>query len=132
MEVLQHMDLEEDTITTHVDMGRVVGTCDVVKVDAGDEIVYGKRKNRDQDGLVPFTKSRSGDPCSTVAIHLIKQANGDYVLSSTWIGVFGGDDEPFPQAPDATERSKDFWNKHAFVWGSQEIQAGTLTHNCPW
>ena len=61
-----------------------------------------------------------------------KQDDGSYVLSSTWIGTFSGDDEPFPNAPGATEQSKDFWSKRAFVYGSQEIQAGTETSERPW
>lgn len=67
-------------------------------------------------------------------MHLIPQADGTYVLSSAWIGIFGGknEDEPFPQSPDATNRSIDFWNKRAFVYGSQEIVPGTVTTARPW
>lgn len=132
IELIEKMVLEDDNIGTHIDMGRVVGTCDVVKVDDADKIVYGIRKNRDDDGLVPFTKSRKGDPCPYVTIQLIQQTDGSYILSSAWIGTFGDDDEPFPNSPLANERSVDFWNKHAFVYGSQEIQAGTETPTCPW
>lgn len=131
-EVLQSMDLETPEIATHVDMGRVVGTCDVVTVSSSDEVVYGMRRNRETDGLVPFVKNRKGDPCSTVALHLIRQPDGEYKLSSAWIGTFGGDDEPFPNAPDATERSLEFWSKHAFIYGSQEILPGTETAVRAW
>ncbi len=131
IELVGKLDLHGD-IGTHVDMGRVVGTCDVVDVDDSDQIVYGLRKNRDEDGLVPFTKSRPGDPCRDIAVHLVKQPNDSYILSSTWIGTFDDDDEPFPSSPNANERSVDFWNKHAFVYGSQEIQAGTETTKRPW
>lgn len=131
-EVIEGMILEDKEVATYVDMGREVGTCDVVAVDESDKIVYGKRKNRTDDGYVPFTKSRGGDPCPYVSVHLIKQPNEDYILSSTWIGTYGDDDEPFPQSPNASERSISFWKKHAFVWGSQEIQPGTLREDCPW
>jgi shikimate kinase len=127
-----NMNLEEDNIATHVDMGRVVGTCDVVNVDDSDEIVYGIRKNRGTDGHVPFTRSRDGDPCSYVSLHLIKRSDGTYLLLSTWIGTFGDEDEPFPNASNATERSIDFWNKHAFAYGSQEIVKNTETTKRPW
>ncbi|MDB5170313.1 MAG: hypothetical protein JWO35_7 [Candidatus Saccharibacteria bacterium] len=132
IEAIQNMTLKEDSIGTEIDMGRIVGTSDVVDVDSTDEVVYGIRKNRDKEGHAPFVKSRHGDPCSYVALHLVKQDDGSYVLSSTWIGTFSGDDEPFPNAPDATVRSKEFWNKRAFVYGSQEIQAGTETTKRPW
>lgn len=131
-EVVASMDLKVQEVATHIDMGRVVGTCDVVDVDETDEIVYALRKNRDDDGLVPFTKTREAPPCPYVAVHLVPQSNKTYVLSSAWIGKFGDDDEPFPNSPDATDRSVDFWNRHAFVWGSQEIQPGSLQPDCPW
>lgn len=130
--VIGKLDLQGQEIATHVDMNTAVGTCDVVKVDESDEIVYGMRKNRSEDGLVPFTKTRQGEPCPFVAVHLVPQPDKTYILSSAWIGTFGDDDEPFPNSPDATERSVEFWNKHAFVYGSQEIVAGTETLKRPW
>lgn len=130
-EAISGMELGGEEIKTHVDMGRVVGTCDVVKVDESDEIVYAVRKNRRDDGLVPFTKSRPGDPCHSVAMHLVPQADGSYELSSAWIGIFG-DDEPFPGSLNATSKSVEFWNQRAFVWGSQETLPGTETSKRPW
>ncbi len=131
-EAINSMDLDGKEVATYVDMGRIVGTCDVVDVDETDEIVYGIRKNRGDDGLVPFTKTRMGDPCPYVALQLIPQPDTSYVLTSAWIGTFGDDDEPFPNSPNATDRSVEFWNKHAFVYGSQEIVNGTETINRPW
>lgn len=131
-ELISGLDLSGREIARHYDMGRIVGTCDVVNVGSAEEIVYGVRKNRDDDGLVPFVKNREGDPCPYVAIHLVLQPGGTYMLSSAWIGTFDGDDEPFPLAKDANERSVDFWSRHAFIYGSQEILAGTETNICPW
>jgi hypothetical protein len=133
VEAISKMSLEDDEIKTHVDMGRTIGVCNVVKVNEDDILMYGVRKNRVDDGLVPFIKNRKGDDCSTVAMHLVRQANSDYFLSSAWIGVFDEEnDEPFPQSATATSNSISFWNKHAFVYGSQEIIAGTETEHYPW
>jgi hypothetical protein len=138
IEALQDMTLEDDTIMTDVDMGRVVGTTDVVKTDSTDEIVYGMRKNRTDDGHVPFTKSRPGDPCSHITLQVVRQNDGTYILTSVWIGQLHinesgkEDDEPFPNSPNATSRSKELWSKRAFVYGSQEIIPGTETSACPW
>ena len=131
IEAVEGLELNGE-LGTEIDMGRIVGTSDVVDVDDSDEVVYGIRRNRDREGHAPFVKGRTGDPCPYVALHLVPQADGSYILSSTWIGTFSGDDEPFPNAPEATERSKDFWNKRAFVYGSQEIQPGTETAVRPW
>lgn len=132
VEVIRAIELHGQEIAKHFDMGRIVGLCDVVTVDDSDEIVYGIRKNREEDGLVPFAKTRSGEPCPYVAVHLVPQTDKTYILSSAWIGTFGEDDEPFPQSMDATKRSIDFWNRHAFVYGSQEIIRGTETVTKPW
>ena len=131
-EVVGGLALNGQEIAQHFDLGRIIGTCDVVSVSDSDKIVYGVRKNREDDGLVPFVQNREGDPCSCVAVHLLPQADTSYVLSSAWIGTFGEDDEPFPQSPAANERSVDFWNKHAFVYGSQETVPGTETPVKPW
>lgn len=130
-EVVSRMNLNGEEIKTHVDLGRIVGTCDVVEVDEMDDIVYAMRKNREEDGPVPFTKTREATPCSSVAVHLVPQPDGSYELSSAWIGVFE-EDEPFPGSPDATEKSAEYWRHYAFVRGSQEVIPGTETTERPW
>jgi len=113
------------------DMGRTVGTSDVVEVDESDEIVYGNRKNRDDDGLVPFVKTRQAQPSPFVSVYLVPQPDETYELSSAWIGTYG-DDEPFPGSVYANEKSADYWHHHAFVYGIQEIVEGTETLISPW
>lgn len=131
IEAISGINLQGQEVASHFDMGRVVGGCDVVEIDETDTIIYAIRKNRQGDGLVPFTKTRSKEPSSNVALHLVPRINGTHELSSAWIGTFD-DDEPFPQSPNATENSKDYWSTHAFVWGSQEIVSGTEMFTCPW
>lgn len=132
IEVVASLNLTGQKIARHFDLGRIVGTTDVVAVDDTDEMVYGMRKNREDDGLVPFTKTRRAKPCSYVTIQLAPQNDGTYELTSAWIGTFDDDDEPFPQSPNATERSVEYWRHWAFVYGSQEIVPGTETKICPW
>lgn len=118
-------------VARHFDMGRVIGLCDVVSVGPQDDLVYGMRRNREEDGLVPFVKNREGEPTQNLAIHIILKSPHGYVLSSAWIGTFG-DDEPFPQSPEATPGSIEYWSQHAFIYGSQEIIEGTETTAKPW
>jgi hypothetical protein len=61
-EILLEIDLNDQESVGHIDMGRVVGTTDVVKTDDTDEIIYALRKNRENDGHVPFVKSKEGNP----------------------------------------------------------------------
>ncbi|MEJ0072564.1 MAG: hypothetical protein WDN27_00485 [Candidatus Saccharibacteria bacterium] len=130
IEVLENRDITRDTLQFDLDMGRIIGTTDVVETDKTDDIVYVLRKNRKKQGYVPFTKSRGAEESSYISISLVDEYGGTYSLSSAWIGAW--DDPPFPQEPHATSDSKTYWGKHAFVWGSQEIIAGTETTKQPW
>lgn len=130
--ILMELELHNQEFVGHIDMKQVVGTMDVVETDDTDEIIYAIRENRGNDGLVPFTKSRKGNPCQYVSLHLIPKGEHSYELSSAWIGTFSKDDAPFPESPRANEHSINFWSRHAFVYGSQEIIPGTETTVRPW
>lgn len=132
IELLGDIEVKGKEIAQHFDMHRPVGVMDVVSVDETDDLVYAIRTNRKADGLVPFVKSRKGNPCRFIAIHLAPQTNKAYILESAWIGTFGGDDQPFPMAKDATSQSAEFWSKHAFVWGSQSVEPESVTTAKPW
>ncbi len=130
-EVITSLELTGQEVADHFDRHRVIGRCDVVEVIKKDEIVYAVRKNRENDGLVPFVKNRIGDLCQTIAVHLVPNKDASYTLSSAWIGKFN-DDEPFPQSKEANSDSIAFWTSHAFIYGSQEIIPDTETTLCPW
>jgi hypothetical protein len=131
IEVIEKLDLDGSEVKIETDLARQVGLSDVVEVSSEDKIMYAERVNCHEDGLVPFVLNRQGTPCNYVTIHLIP--NGAwYVLSSAWIGRLEGDDEPFPMSPEKSSRSIDYWNKHAFIYGSQDIVHGSETKLCPW
>lgn len=130
IEILSKKKLEGEVIAEDVDMEKVVGASDVVEIDENDEIVYAMRKNREEQGYVPFTKSRKTQPTSLVSIYLARKDNSTYELSSAWIGEY--ESPMFPQMDNATDDSIPYWSKHAFVWGSQEIIPGTELSDCPW
>ena len=129
-ELLSSMHLEGELIAKDVDMGRIVGNSDVVEVNNDDEIVYAMRKNRRDQGYVPFTKSRPTQPSSLISIYLIKHDSKTYELASVWIGEY--ESPMFPQMSNATPESIPYWKTHAFVWGSQETIPGTELSECPW
>ena len=129
-ELIKSLKLDGELIAKDIDMKRTVGDSDVVTIDKTDKLVYAMRKNREDQGYVPFTKSRSSQPSSLVSIHLIKKSEDTYELSSIWIGEY--DSPMFPQMNNATKESIPYWSGHAFVWGSQEIIPGTERADCPW
>jgi len=129
-EIVKSMDLTGEIVAKEFDMRRTVGDCDVVEIDESDVIVYAMRKNREDQGRVPFTKSRSTTSSSLVSVYLVKESEDSYELSGAWIGEL--DSPPFPEMENATNESVPYWSKRAFVWGSQEIIPGTEVDKCPW
>jgi hypothetical protein len=129
-ELLSQMVIKGKSIAGDFDMGKIVGFCDVVEIDDTDELIYAMRKQREDQGYVPFTKSRQPQPSSFVSIYLVHKNGSNYELLSTWIGNFDSPD--FPQMHSATTDSLEYWSKHAFVWGSQEIIPDSEIDSCPW
>jgi hypothetical protein len=106
----------------------IIGTTDLVANDPDDEIVYAKRLNRDT--YTSFNKSQAPQPCRIVTIALTKLDDSNYELASAWIGT--SDSPPFPGDENETEESKPYWTTHSLVWGTQAVQPGTITMQCPW
>lgn len=127
-EVIARSDLVGKYLQFHIDMGRIVGTSDLVKNKPGDAIVYAKRLNR--DNYTVFNKSRGPEPSSLVTVAVEKGDDDKYKLVSTWIGP--SDLPSFPGTERETPDSKAFWAEHSLAWGRQEIQPGTETTVCPW
>jgi hypothetical protein len=109
------------------DTGQDLGNSDLVETDDADKIVYAIRKNRDH--YTRFTKSRSPQPTSRIAVSLARTNDTTYNLYSAWLGPMT---PPFPDSALATADSAPFWSNHALAWGNQEIQPGTETDICPW
>lgn len=131
IEVIKGRDIATSPLEFDIDLGRTVGTSDIVETDDSDEIVYVIRDHRPEQGYVPFVKTREPKDDSHISIALLAtEVLSKYLLSSAWIGTWNS--PPFPQQPNATRESKIYWSRHAFVWGSQEIEPGTETKVCPW
>ena len=130
IEVLENRELTGSNLTFDIDMGRIIGNSDVVDIEKNDELVYAIRRLREDQGYVPFTKSRGTQPSSYLSIYLVAKDASSYELSSAWVGEF--EMPPFPQMANATKDSISYWRKHAFVWGSQKIVPGTEISICPW
>jgi hypothetical protein len=126
-EFITELSVEDDNIYLDKDMGRVVGTSDLVETTDQDEIVYARRPNRQT--YTRFALHRTAEPTQMVTIVLQKDSDGNYELWSAWIGIAA---PQFPGDEKETPESKPFWNRHALVWGNQAVQPGTETTACPW
>lgn len=127
-EILAKVVLDEEFVGFDTDLQRIVGNTDLVTNEEGDVIVWAKRKNRDV--YTSFNKTQRPQPCSIVSTALQKIDEERYELVSAWIGLYNT--PTFPGDPNETEDSKSYWLAHSLAWGTQEIQLGTETSNCPW
>lgn len=130
IKLISSIELDGDLVARDYDVGRIVGSSDVVEVDETDDLLYAMRRLREDQGYVLFTKSRSSEPSTKISLHLVKLDDNTYNLYSAWVGEY--ESPPFPQMSIATAESIPFWSKHAFVWGSQETIPGSERNDCPW
>jgi hypothetical protein len=129
-EAIPRIDLSGESMGVDVDMGRDVGVSYMVSTDATDEIVYARRPHRDT--TMRFTMSRPPEPSSRVSLVLIRRGEADdaaYDIRSAWVGPIT---PAYPGTPYETPDSKRFWETHALVWGTQEIEPDSVTTVRPW
>jgi hypothetical protein len=126
--VLAQTNLEGDRMLFEHDMGRTIGTTDLVENDEGDEIVYAKRLNRDI--YTAFNKTKRPQPTALVAVCVNKIDDTRYELFTAWTG--SANSPSFPGDENEIPESKPYWTKHSLAWGTQAIQPGTETSDCPW
>lgn len=110
-----------------IEFDRIVGESVCVQTTGADEIVWAKRPGR--LGHSRFVKNRRAEPCKSIVVILKAGDYGEYFIVTAFIGHRP---EPEPWDRNATANSRDFWNSHALVWGSEEIVPGTETTVCPW
>ena len=127
-EVLTQTVITDSYVQLHLDLGRVVGLCDLVENEPGDEVIYAKRINRDSYSV--FNRSKPPQPSSLVTIAVELQDDLTYELVSAWIGP--SDLPSFPGTERETPASKPFWQKHSFAWGNQQVLPESITSLCPW
>jgi hypothetical protein len=125
-ELIRDIELIENSVCIDRDMGRIVGTADLVETSVTDEIMYIKRLNR--DGYTRFAMNRTAEPTSFVTV-VLKSIEVGYVLWSAWIGRAV---PQFPGDEHETQESRPFWREHALAWGNQRVQAGTELREWPW
>lgn len=112
---------DQPFIKTAVDMGYIIGVTDCVETTQYDDIVYAKRPGR--PGKTRFVMNRKQQPSSHVTV-IMKRVGNRFKLLTSFIGKTA-ERELFDKSirTDAEYmRSKHFWDRHALVWGSQEVE----------
>jgi hypothetical protein len=109
------------------DMGRAVGSANVVETSDKDTILYAQALHGDL--YKRFVKN--GKPLSTqhISVILRRDDEGDYELVDTWVGPLR---PPHPGTESETKASRSYWDTHAFVLDREPIKLRTLTKTCPY
>lgn len=125
-------------LAEEVQFDEPIGETICVATRPGDEIVYAKRPGR--WGPSRFVKNREPEACSSLVVILKKaEEDGNYVLITAFVGHIA---EPEPwdsrafiqqaNPAEAAEKSREFWNSHALIWGVEKVIIETITAECPW
>jgi len=120
LELINHPVADDHVASIQFDMGRIVGNTTCVETSEHDEIVYARRIGRHT--VTRFVRNRHPVPCSDLTMVMKKTDTGFLVLTA-YIGKIALR-EPDDRGIKTEEERKpciEFWNKHALIWGSQEV-----------
>lgn len=126
-ELLSAKVLRGERIVIEQDMGRDIGTTDIVSTSDKDTIYYAQPLK--SDVYSRFAKNRYPQVSSKLTVIVEQDTEGNYEVSDAWIG---SDHPAFPGAKDETAVSKTYWQTHALVQDAQVIQSKSLTKTCPY
>lgn len=127
-EALSKITPDGSLVTITYDMGRTIGYDFVVEVTDLESVFYAQAVKGST--FIPFTKKGSPKPTQLLTMILeYGEAYGNYSLSDIWIGPVR---PPHPEESDDIDKSKTYWEKHAYVFGDQPIKVSTITRTCPY
>jgi hypothetical protein len=125
--VLQPMDLTGPILSLEHDMGRIIGSSDIVETSEKDTIFYAQPYKKDV--FSRYVKNRSMSPSKSLTTILEQDTEGHYELVDTWVGSYS---PPFPGDEKATADSKNYWENHALIIDTQIVQSKSITKTCPY
>jgi hypothetical protein len=126
-ELLSTRKLWGGRIVIEQDMGRNIGTTDVVSTSDKDTIYYAQPLK--SEVFSRFAKNRYPQVSTMLTVIVDRDADGNYEVTNAWIG---SNHPAFPGDQFATADSKEYWKTHALVQDAQVIQSRSLTKMCPY
>ena len=106
----------------------IVGQSNCVPITWEDEIVYAKRLGRQT--YSKFVKNRESIPTNQISIFL-KRHLDIYIIMSCYYGDFHIDAISSDFESIVDERLS-FWDDHALIFRTAQIDPATITTRCPW
>ena len=126
-EILPATQFNGKRIVIEHDMGRNIGSTDIVKTNSNDLIYYAQPIK--SQVFSRFAKNRYPQPSQLLTIIVEQDADGNYEVINTWIGPSS---PAFPGDEYETAKSKVYWQDHALVQDAQLIQSKSITKDCPY
>lgn len=126
-ELVTSQELTGRRIVIEQDMGRKIGTTDIVSTNGDDSIYYAQPMKT--EAFSRFAKNRYPQPSTMLTVIVNQDDEGNYEVSDTWIGSYC---PAFPGAKGETAESKKYWQTHALVHNAQIIQSKSITKDCPY
>ena len=108
--------MSERQVVAERDLGRVVGTTNLIETTDSDEIVYAKRIGR--DSYSRFAKNREPIPCRSIVVVLRKGDAGYYLWTAMCARLL---------PKEAWIESSTFNKTHAMAFDESLVQIDTLT-----
>jgi hypothetical protein len=126
-ETLQKTNLTGPRLYFDKDMGRPIGSGNVVETSEKDTILYAQALKGEV--YKRYVKNGRPQPTQHITIILSRDDEGNYELIDTWVGQKR---PPHPGTSDETKASRLYWTNHAFVLDREPIKLRTLTKTCPY
>lgn len=123
-------------IVKELQFDHVIGKTFCVKTQEGDDVYYAKKPGEKE--WFRFVRNREPEPSNILTVILSRSRDRkEYTLVHRFIGDKGEtnpsrESSLFYKGMDNFIKSVDYWNHHAFVDGTKEIDPNTVTTDCPW
>jgi len=126
-EVLKVADVRGSRVVIERDMGRNIGTTDIVDTSESDTIYYAQPLKAEI--FSRFARNRFPQPSQILTVVMERDGEGNYEVQDTWIGPSS---PPFPGDEHEATDSKVYWQTHALVQDAQAVQSKSVTKTCPY
>lgn len=110
----------EQQVVAERDLGRIVGTTNLVETTDGDDILYAKRIGR--DAYSRFAKNRQPIACSSIVVVLRKGTSGYYLWTAMCAKLL---------PKDAWIEGSQFSRTHAMAFDESLVQLDTISKTKP-
>ncbi len=110
----------KDQVVVERDLGRIVGTTNLVETTDDDQIIYAKRIGR--NSYSRFAKNKQPIPCSSIVVVLRKGESGYYLWTAMCAKIL---------PKEAWIQDSQFNQTHAMAYDESLVQLDTLTESRP-